>query len=493
MKIRILLKIFFSLLVGLLVLEISLQLLATTQGSYATFTHFLSSIPAVISGLDPKKSLFCVGDSTIFGIGASDPLRYSLPGQLESLFKKADPEIACLNLGYPVSSTEEHLQIMSLLPERAMVLYRGGIANDWNREAAFRFSLLGFNFEFKTLKMLVMKLGHFFPVHNDLRSLRIKNELFRLVSEKKLQIFVLDYTTYPLHHCPDPFYLEEGPFQSIGLRQDLSAGGFLREKGEYFKDMFISMTGNHPNDLGYYLEAAVIFNYFCARSFAGLSPKNRTDLSMDAGSEYVFGLQERYRQNRQILSNMNTREQILNFGPENQLFSLLPELWSLAGLLHKLLPEEPLYALEYEALERLAFLVFHDTRIMVIAFSRLQQMFTGKNPQKVLEAERQRFLLTYYAAKAIFPQDSPEWPSIEEKFRTMPGRPEVQSISFLPFLPVYPLEFCPVFLKESGLNSEQLSTVSDWELFFSQSYKETFSEIPAVCQKNGVGGLLDTN
>ena len=94
-----------------------------------------------------------MGDSTIFGGGASDEKLFSLPAQFAELLKRHDSFYSVLNLGYPGTTGKEHIEILRSLPNQSTVILRTGINDSWKRSDSFKISINGNYYEIRLLKL----------------------------------------------------------------------------------------------------------------------------------------------------------------------------------------------------------------------------------------------------------------------------------------------------------------------------------------------------
>jgi lysophospholipase L1-like esterase len=83
--------------------------------------------------------ILCLGDSSTYGQGASNPARFSYPRQLERILREANPEkrIQVFNLGLPgINSSQARTRLAFFLPKISphLVLVCVGINDAWNLE-----------------------------------------------------------------------------------------------------------------------------------------------------------------------------------------------------------------------------------------------------------------------------------------------------------------------------------------------------------------------
>jgi hypothetical protein len=438
-------KLFSFILSGLLLMEVILQIMAATQVETGGFYDFLQKLPDKIKEVEGEKVIYFVGDSTVYGIGATDHELYALPVQFEALLRRAGLDFRCVNLGYPGTCTEEHLLVLSFLPEGANVIYRGGVSDQWNPgQNAFRFYLAGKMRELRVLRMMSLLLRPFFPVDDEQRRRDLHFSLRQMVSENSLNFMVLDYFEPLLAF--DFFYELSTDFSFIPLARLLQEQGFSSDGR--FKVRFRSVDNNHSNNLGYLVEAGVIFNYFCDRGLFGLSSRKKLAVEKQEFLQFGSGLEERY---------IRQKADLRSLGPESLpgIIFMLNEVWFLADLLRSLYPQNKVYVQEVQKMERLMLLVFHDFRV---------------GHARARFAPDEDFLRLYEAVmRATLDADSVHWSEVRDIVGSQMR--VTDEISFLPDLAPYPLEKCQRFLQESGYRAEELSSSAEWEYFFTIPYE----------------------
>jgi hypothetical protein len=236
-----------------------------------------SSVPKN-ADIDLENSVFFVGDSTVFGTGTSDPRLFSLPAQFKNLVRTHNPDFNTFNPSYAGTGTEDHLKLMSQLPENATVIYRGGASDRWCNGAWWKVGISGRKIELKTIKMTMMLFSYLLQNTSKLRKERAQEEMEYIIKKNKLNIFVLDYTVVLGVPPTSPFYDTQNPaIIRIPLYHILKKAGFTAPSGFLYKQ-FIAQDGGHSNDSGVKIEAVALFNYFAARNMFGLIPENIIEL-----------------------------------------------------------------------------------------------------------------------------------------------------------------------------------------------------------------------
>jgi hypothetical protein len=437
-----------------------------------------------------KADLYFVGDSTVYGSGSSDHGLYALPSQFERLMRVIKPGFRVINLGYPGTCTEEHLQMMSLLPEGAMVIYRGGVSDIWNNGSPFRVHLGDIHFECRIWKMLAMLRNQFFPRRKSDKSrlVKIRREFEKIMQDKKFKLFTLDYTTAPFTDRSFPFfYRETGTVDNISLghiplRQLLKEGGYFGPNG--LDDRFISFNARtHPNDLGYFLEAIFLVNFCCNESLFGLSKKNI--LSPERLTVFSSDLFHKYEQLKLILKKSLKPDDLLQKKLVD-LYTIIPSLLSLSNTLrHQEIDTSEKYEKEHQMLKRLSIFLYQSSPNLAHYLMSLQEKYARAADNE--KADRLHKAELYYAimmAAVDADTENGEWVHLHRYIRNSFLPLNLRPVSRLPYISPYPLEFCCRFIRESGFSAEELSVRQEWEYFFALPF-DIFLEgknRPAACE-----------
>jgi hypothetical protein len=467
-------KLLLFFIFSLLFMELVIHLFALGQSGYDSYNMFLKSLSGKIPRKSSEKVLFFVGDSTVAGEGASVINKYSLPAQLQNMLNKVSPDFKIYNLGFPSTSTSEHLRILEMLPEGVNVFYRGGLIDPVSQNLNFRFCIMGQYFEIRTLKMLSLLIPRIFiteGLNND-HSQKITARLQKIIERKKLKIFTLDYTTVipfsDMHSGKPviPLYTEDFGITRINLRAMAKEAGFTGKKNILNTRFISNKTGIHPNDAGYYIEALILFNYFCHVNLFGLTPENKTDLkTVDI---FENELESRYYRIKKELYEKTEDDLLQN---PFQISSILSELIHLAEILRTRNPDSEKYIKEHEMLEKLVFFVVHEARIINHFLSNPQNRWSN-DPVKEKIA-----VAVFYAI--VIPQlmDNTDYGSnVLQKLNSSKYSNYEEQMSPLFGISPYPLQFCERFIKESGIKAEDLNLNKEWEYFFSFPI-ETFLNI----------------
>lgn len=461
-------KILLFLFFAAFLMEISLRIYASLTMSHESFAHFLQESTQKIRSVNKREVIYCVGDSTVQGLGASEPELYSMPAQLQNFIHQVAPFVSVVNLGYAGTCTEEHLKMLRLLPTGARVIYRGGISDKWNQSGdGFRFRFGKMVVESRLLRMFAILFPGVFRSSVEQRALLIQRELESIQSRQKLQIVSVDYTTYAEAVHLKPFYLSERIFPNIALNTILTEHNFMSEG--VFQKSYVSVTGTHPNELGYYIEALFIFNQLCQQGLFGFLPEQA--VSLDNVQNFSFGLKERYTELKLVLKGRQF-DDLYRSGQRELLRNMVKELWFLADLLSSLPAAEKNFSPEKHALERLSLFVFHDFRLIFTALAGLQSI--PYQPQSQLWQDAQMKASQYYTLlHFLVPPKAPSWHKLQQNIAALPFAVPTPSghISLLPDFYPYPLEFCPRFMKESAGFMPDVQTEADWNYFFNIPYQ----------------------
>lgn len=476
-------KALLAVFISLVTLELGLQLWAFLYTGYGSFDFFLKDAEIKIK-LAPHHSLFFVGDSTVYGLGCSgDPTYLSLPAQLEKLMQTVNPHKKCINLGYSATSTEEHLKIMRLLPENATVFYRGGISDDWNTgDEIGRFKIGSLILELRIIKMLnIMFSGLYQPDHQK-RNALIHTELLNIVKNKNLRLYTIDYTSYPERpnsRFSDFFYLPESqrPGIHIPLKKLLTEAGYT--KNGVLKAQFISMTGTHPNDFGYFLEAFFVFNFLCQQNLLGFQPEQAK--MADSINGMLNNLKSDYTVAKNKLRDWTPNE-LSNTGQRKIIQDDVFKIWNLSRIFSHMEPDNPTWQSEHEMSEKVGVFIFHDSRILMMHLgaqpplaSQKHHENSGEKKDRVYDLVRQLLILSALSEQAN---------NGKNIFTELPLKKEFASFPYPPYiaqLPPFPLELCPRFTEKVTVEQNIIGTKQAWQYFNQLPYTYFPEHVPALC------------
>lgn len=476
-----LLRFFLFSFAALLLLEFFLQLSAGFQSGNGNFIHHLRQVKERIARADLDRTIFFVGDSTVFGIGSSEPNSYSLVAQLNNFLKLVNSDFHCVNLAYVGICTEELLELLTLLPPHAHIIYRGGFVDAWNKGGLFRFRIASYSFEFRSLKMIFMLFPGLLS-DNFSASLRLNavRQEMTTILQRQQNIYVLEYSNYIYDYGFLQPFIKTAALNFIPLRQ-LMADEFLNSDG-YLGHKYRNSSGSHPNDVGYYAEALALFNYFCHNSLFGLSPDlQRQENNLDV---FVDSLQNRIVELKRELSQLSA-EQVLTFDHDSQRFRLMSSIWEIADILAGVTKESEGWQAEQLQIEKLAVLVFHDPMFIGRYLLGVQTEKTGRYTR--ITIDERKLELYYYVMYALFAQNSVHWhllkgAHIDDLVKQFPATPlGYEQLS------VYPLALCPRFLADTGFSAAELSTHQAWEVFFPHISYDLFADMSKeACHLRGI-------
>jgi hypothetical protein len=426
---------------------------------------------ATMSPEEVQKTIFFVGDSTIYGIGATEQQTASLPARFENFLKKVDPEQKCVNLGFPGSPTDTHLKILADLPDNATVIYRGGYIDriyHTDNSLKFRFLIGNRVFEIRTLKMLAMLFSGFISVKNIDESRRLIRRMPEIAREKKLKMYSLGYSIYAEEHNALSRYClshDHPEITLIDLRKIMIGSPYLNHQ-QILAPEFRNLSGSHPNDIGYQVEATFLFNWFCTQKLLGLNENNIvTEKPLQT---FAPEFQRRYREKLQILKAITATD--LNQRQKLQRLNLTAsDLWMELRQIH-LHREMAEYVEDYKKIERLNTHIFHSENVLFGYLMSACFAHIGAVTESPIVPDMEKIKLYTAIMRATVHPEHEQRKNIETLLQKakLPF-PELQ-ITYLPELKFYPLEYCPRFLQESGLSATDMSTEKDWEHFFNIPY-----------------------
>lgn len=457
------------LLFAFFLLELVLYIISNTFSEYKSFKHFLACVRKQIPLTNDEKTIYFVGDSTIAGFGSSDPDKYSLPAQLNQMFRIKFTDFRIINLGYAGSSTEEHLQILSLLPEGAIIIYRGGAIVPINDDNTY--------FHSRLLKMLSLFIFRFIlpDVVCPIRVAKIHHKLQKIMDKKKFRLFIIDYTTdiqlFDLSgNIITPLYNYQGKNIEIIPLRDLQKSLGFRAEGKLEARFVSPMTGVHPNDAGYYLEAMLIFNYFCSRNYFGLSPNN--EIAVSSIADFNLDICQRYQKILKELHNFTATDLIKK---TERFKSITLEAYNLSSILQNFKNPQKPYKEEYKMLETLALLLIHDP-------NAISHLFIGKkitNPK----SWKHRIAATIFMAaiSPFLPANDNFANSTRHAIRKNRFEPS-QNLTPIPGFRPYPLQFCERFIQEGKFTENELSIDREWNYFFTVPLDILKNNQPRACK-----------
>lgn len=437
------------LIVALVLLEICLQFLAKKVNPYGSYANFFENAKVTISSKNPSKTIFFVGDSTIFGGGASNETLFSLPAQFQSLLRRAKSPYEVVNLGYPGTTGKEHLEILRLLPQEATVIMRTGINDSWKRHESYKLNLLGQYYEIRVLKLLMIAWYGWGRDENvESTSLDYLKELQNHSSQKQFNLYFVDYFLGEKTFM-NTYFKEAENF--IPLAKILKQNGFASNQTGLVSKKYLSYDLVHANDLGYKLQAQALYNWFASRQKLNLRADDQIKLIVD---------QESIQELQRVLDNALLKLKESKRNADDQIAITMRAAWQLYVLTGNLYFKE-----KYDRLSGLLVFAFHQTYPLINTLNREHRIRLTNTTY--LEDAEINFL--FQLIKIL--DESPQ-AYIKDYLEKFPGiidsRKVYSDYSFLqaPF----PLELCKKFIRETNPNLNKISILENWTEFFGEKF-----------------------
>ncbi|MCO4781382.1 MAG: SGNH/GDSL hydrolase family protein [Candidatus Cloacimonetes bacterium] len=461
------LRVLCVLLIFVVTLEVALQLLSHKVSKYRSYSEFYDEILQKAENSDPQKTIFFVGDSTVYGGGSTDVTKYSMPAQFEKLIKKKTPNIDILNIGYPGTTGKHHLDVLRRLPENSWVVIRTGINDSWNRFDYYKFYLFGKYYEFRTLKLLVI-LANGWRKSEESKSVSkdYYEALNKVASEKRLNLYYVDYFLGIATFMNETFINQKN---FINLPKILKDSGFFTKKG-FIKRKYLSFDLFHANDLGYRLQAIAIYNYFCKLGSMGLSKNDQYPLKLNAADH------------KSIKDAVNVlRKKIQSsedFGDE-----VYPDLLNATWQFY-LVNKDPEIKKDYLALQKIYLNAFHGAYAAINLLNSHQTGTTSTHISETILSEQE--LNFYYQMVQLYSskEHADSWKKIYSEWfpKSLELDKTYSDYSSLP--KPMPIEFCPKLLQETGWSKDKVSLQDAWKRIYNEniiSSKRIIRSSP-ICQ-----------
>lgn len=396
-------------------------------------------------------NLYFVGDSFTFGLGTSKS-EYSYPNQLCKLLESQGIKVSCHNLGYPGTTSRDHLEVIEKLPENSTIFLRTGLNDSWNTADLFKIKIFQYAYEVRILKFLILlfvKLTQTGVAVLDDK--KLTSALDRLVKERSLTIFFYEYPFHQnlLVNIPDRFV-------KIPCWEVLRVSGLA--EGKNLKNIYLSADNHHLNDLGYAIDARVLFNFLAEMGYFGLDPSKK--LPHIEGNKNLDSLRVAF--DSLSHSIMQTRD-------HEKLYKLILEILHLGSLLSRIAPADLKYSKFYDAALRILIFGFRDTEPLSYEMRTLRGAWDA-GPGSELEQEKAKMIQYHLAVMKSSTQPEQleavkQLAYFEQIFFDYRSKVEKIQTGFLKDMPrFYPLEFCPKFLVDSQISAQQISIKKDWEL-----------------------------
>lgn len=434
----------------LIVFEVILQFSAKILNPYGNYPEFFELAKIQIKEQRPESTIYFVGDSTIFGGGASDEKIYSLPAQFKKLLERAGNSYQVINLGYPGTTGKEHLEVLRLLPHKSKIIIRTGINDSWKRHENYQLHVLGNYFEIRTLKLaMIFWYGWMRDEKSESATRSYFEELTDMAKKKSLDLYFLDYFLGEKTFM-NTFFEDYSNF--IPLAKILNKSGFA-DKNSRISRRFLSYDLVHANDLGYQLQAQTVFNWFASRSKFNLSPNQKFKLTVD--EEALKALEV-------------TLNSWLHRLREKQLESveLFPFAMKAAWQYYIATGDESVKSI-YDKLANIYINIFHSIYPITYTFNRLDRLnISNPNDAGELDLDASKMnawfqLIRIFAHRSNHDYVSEyllKFPDIMKMNKTYSDYEKLTS--------PHPLELCPLLLKETGFKKEYFSALKDWKDIF---------------------------
>ncbi len=278
-------RLFFVILIIMLILVIAEIVLRLLGFGYSVFYKKNDKIR-------PGYRIFCVGESTTCGVGASNPEEHNYPRQLELILKEhyEDDDIQCFfDLGIGVNSSEMLLKMPDYIKRYrpSLIILMVGANNWWNLDksniilfnknqyisnAALRCLIFMDRFRlWKLFKWVRMSLGlysercwlqHDTTKDEDLSEQ--KQTLYKMLAEHDIAEMVKICKASGIDVIISGYPMESGGLRFIDQEIAQTFDIPFVNNFELFRalpdlDLYISKDGWHPNERGYRLLADNIY------------------------------------------------------------------------------------------------------------------------------------------------------------------------------------------------------------------------------------------
>ena len=444
-------------LIGLVILLILaegvLQLLARRFNPYGSYASFFESAKAKVLQANPQKTIFFVGDSTVFGGGASDEKLFSLPAQFAGLVKRAGSSYQVINLGYPGTTGKEHLEVLRLLPYGSKVVMRTGINDSWKRHESYKLHIFGQYVEFRLLKLLMIAWYGWSRDHqSESATSGYFQELQSHAKQQNLELYFVDY------------FLGEKTFMNtyfkdaenfIPLAHILIDKGFGTKEG-LISRRFLSYDLVHANDLGYKLQAQAVFNWFSWRGKLNLKKEDQFQLAVDEAS---------LKELRETLNSWLLKIREEKEGSAERFPFVMKAAWQV----YAATGDEKIKDL-YDRLSKLYIFAFHSIYPITYALNREDRIIESELTD-IENVSHKQINSWFQIIRILVHRSTHDY--VEEYREKFQGIVEMErNYSDYSFLdPPFPLELCELFMKETGMKKEDVSVLGLWREFFGVEYQ----------------------
>ncbi len=443
-----------GLFILLIVLEIALQYLARAVNPYGSYPEFFEVAKSQIEQSNPDSTIFFVGDSTIFGGGASNEKIYSLPAQFQNLLKRSDNSLRVVNLGYPGTTGKEHLEVLRLLPKNSKVIMRTGINDSWKRHENYKLHIFGRYVEIRLLKLgMIFWYGWVRDETSESATTAYFEELQGLAKHKSFDLYFIDYFLGEKTFMNSFF---KGHSNFIPLAQILNKAGFANQQNRISK-RFLSYDLVHANDLGYRLQAQAVFNWFAARTKLNLIPAQQFSLTVD---------EEAFKELK------DTLQLWLNILREKKVDSAdhFPFAMKAAWQYYIATGDQTIKSI-YDKLGNIYINIFHSIYPITYALNRQERVNSSELRDVKIDDHNTEKLNRWFQLVRIFKYRSnhdyvseyqAKFPKIMKMNKTYSDYAKLD--------PPHPIELCPLLIKETGYSKEEFSALEDWEYIFQNEF-----------------------
>ena len=434
--------------------EITLQYLARTVNPYGSYPEFFKVAEGKIEQAKSDSTIFFVGDSTIFGGGASNEKIYSLPAQFQNLLKRSGNSLRVVNLGYPGTTGKEHLEILRLLPPSSKVIMRTGINDSWKRHENYKLHIFGHYIEVRLLKLgMIFWYGWMRDETTESATKAYFEELQTLARNKSFNLYFIDYFLGEKTFM-NSFFKSHSNF--IPLAKILSEAGFSNQQNRISK-RFLSYDLVHANDLGYRLQAQATFNWFAARSKLNLIPAQQFDLTVD---------DEALRELKDTLQSW------LNILREEKVDSAdrFPFAMKAAWQYYIATGDQTIKSI-YDKLANIYINIFHSIYPITYALNRQDRLNSSELRDLTVDNHYAEKLNRWFQLVRIFKYRS-NHDYVSEYQSKFPDimKMDTSYSDYKKLDPPHPIELCPLLIKETGYAKEEFSALEDWEYIFQDEF-----------------------
>jgi len=282
-----------------LLIEAGLQVLAFSFIDTGSFETFLDKVPRKVKDLDTERSIIFVGDSMTYGIGASSQ-KTSYPGWIDQILTKQGQDFKVVNLGFPGTSSDDHLAVLKKLPKFSTVILRTGENNDWKHRKSYEFSVFGNVIQIRTMKFLQILFGNYLGLgKNKFQLSAFADELRKVIGDKTLTVTLYDYPGV------DTAFHQK-------LSKEVNIGRVVQAKltiGNVSEDL-LAADKYHLNDLGYYQDAENFIDQFLKLKW--VSERLNEDAIKQASKQKVIENLEWLKINQHLLLKGPFRERVFD-------------------------------------------------------------------------------------------------------------------------------------------------------------------------------------